>query len=439
MADQQDAATAGPDDSSRDPLPSSDVGSSGDGSPPASTGHGGGVSTALPRLDESSRWQALAGITAQRQVPHQAPNVAQQEEVPQQQQGQHRENRVQHKQQQQQQQVRAQSPPRIKLGPTTVRGSREIEIPRAQTSTGSAPRMALNSTVKDRPWQDKSVSNATHEQAPQTPRPPTTPTQPIPGTETVSADSDTSSLASSSRASSPASTHANPPIRIPKIAPLSSTPHAMFSHTRAHDTSPQPPPSEQPEQQPQAFAQAPEPVTAQQQPSLVELARGLEGMYVDEFANVLGWDGRVLGRVAGDLPAMVGRPVTASGEVYDPDGNRAGYVVENDMLADSVPESRPLDSLAGQGLQVDHLGNILDANGRMIGHLNGAKEREARGDETCTKSNEEVLQPPSSRPSAPNPSEIYLDVKSTMDGIQIILKIPTVFGREGRPPQVHIS
>jgi hypothetical protein len=42
-------------------------------------------------------------------------------------------------------------------------------------------------------------------------------------------------------------------------------------------------------------------------------------------------------------------------------------------------------------------------------------------------------------PPPPSTSEIYLDVKSTMDGIQIIMKIPTVFNREGRMPRVHIS
>ena len=37
-------------------------------------------------------------------------------------------------------------------------------------------------------------------------------------------------------------------------------------------------------------------------PSPSELARGLEGKFVDEFGNILDWDGTVLGRVDGDLP-----------------------------------------------------------------------------------------------------------------------------------------
>jgi hypothetical protein len=185
-------------------------------------------------------------------------------------------------------------------------------------------------------------------------------------------------------------------------------------------------------------------------------------MYVDEFGNVLDWEGHVLGRVEGDLPAMVGRPVSASGEVFGEDGDVAGRVVEKEALEDGVPEPRPLDSLAGTGLTVDHLGNILDGAGRVIGHLNGdaqegmrggrqgaeqRQQREREGDDAAQQphhhppedASSSTLQPPSSRPSAPSTSEIYLDVKSTMDGIQIIMKIPTVFNREGRMPRVHIS
>jgi hypothetical protein len=170
-------------------------------------------------------------------------------------------------------------------------------------------------------------------------------------------------------------------------------------------------------------------------------------MYVDEFGNVLDWEGHVLGRVEGDLPAMVGRPVSASGAVVGEDGVVAGYVVENETLVDEVPEPRSLDSLAGTGLKVDHIGNILDGEGRVIGHLNAGAQEEGgqsgsgqqRSQQQHHPQGESTLEPPSSRPSAPSPSEIYLDVKSTMDGIQIIMKIPTVFNRDGRMPQVHIS
>ncbi|UKZ66104.1 uncharacterized protein TrAtP1_007286 [Trichoderma atroviride] len=46
---------------------------------------------------------------------------------------------------------------------------------------------------------------------------------------------------------------------------------------------------------------------------LAELAQGLVGKFVDEFGNILDWDGTVLGSVEGDLPSMVGRPVSESG------------------------------------------------------------------------------------------------------------------------------
>jgi hypothetical protein len=158
------------------------------------------------------------------------------------------------------------------------------------------------------------------------------------------------------------------------------------------------------------------------------LAEGLEGKYVDEFGNVLDWDGTVKGRVEGDLPSMVGRPVAANGDVLDADGEVVGHVSENH-------DQPPLKELDG-GLRVDDMGNIYSSEGSIIGKLN----------EPPTKTEEE--QPPTAEAkekhkeqkpcgcsapqpaSAPRPSEIYLDVKSTFDGIQIILKIPTIFNQE---------
>lgn len=143
--------------------------------------------------------------------------------------------------------------------------------------------------------------------------------------------------------------------------------------------------------------------SADQSPEV--LAEGLEGKFVDEFGNILDWDGTVLGRVSGDLPSMVGRPVSASGEIQDTDGEVVGYVSENYAKP-------PLKPLAGN-LKTDEEGNIYNGEGQIIGKLNSppGKEKEE----------------PSNKSAAPSPSELYLDVKSTHDGIQLIIKIPTVF------------
>ncbi|KAF9765941.1 hypothetical protein IL306_001678 [Fusarium sp. DS 682] len=168
-----------------------------------------------------------------------------------------------------------------------------------------------------------------------------------------------------------------------------------------------------------------------------KLAAGLDGKYVDEFGNILDWDGTVLGRVEGDLPSMVGRPVMPDGKILDEDGEVAGHVCENYIK----PALKPL---AAGGLKVDDEGNIYDEQGNRIGKLdkpmptqngtdkvseNKDKEREqAQGvGSTGTTTNNNNANP---KPSgAPRPDELFLDVKSTYDGIQLIIKIPTVFNR----------
>ncbi|KAK7414245.1 hypothetical protein QQX98_006940 [Neonectria punicea] len=175
-------------------------------------------------------------------------------------------------------------------------------------------------------------------------------------------------------------------------------------------------------------------------PSPAELAKGLEGRYVDEFGNILDWDGTVLGRVDGDLPSMVGRPVAGTGEIQDVDGAVVGHVCENY----STPALKPL----GGGLQVDEHGNIYNDRGAVVGKLNAPMA--ADDDDSSGKDkgkgkdkDKDASKPAQNRPppnngpkqaSAPRPDEIYLDVKSTFEGIQLIIKIPTVFTRDTRAP-----
>lgn len=176
----------------------------------------------------------------------------------------------------------------------------------------------------------------------------------------------------------------------------------------------------------------PEPRPASTDQSPASLAKGLEGKYVDEFGNILDWNGTVLGRVEGDLPSMVGRPVSESGEIHDADGEAVGYVSENYAKP-------PLKELDG-GLRVDDEGNIFNADGIAIGKLNEPpkKQEEAAEDAQAPKeeSSSSCGAPKNQQnPAVPNPSEIYLDVKSTFDGIQIILKIPTIFNQEHSNPR----
>lgn len=187
-------------------------------------------------------------------------------------------------------------------------------------------------------------------------------------------------------------------------------------------------------------------------PNLAELAANLEGKYVDEFGNVLDWDGRVLGRVEGDLPSMIGRPVAATGEVLSEDDEVVGYVAENETIQPAVPPPRPIHGM-GNGLKVDHLGNILDQDDNVVGHFNSdhmgkaLEQKEQAGQSGTTNSQDQGdagqqgsdARSRNPKPTAaPSPSEIYLDVKSTNDGVQLIIKIPTVFNGGGGP-NIHIS
>ncbi|KAH8123840.1 hypothetical protein FP744_10000845 [Trichoderma asperellum] len=154
---------------------------------------------------------------------------------------------------------------------------------------------------------------------------------------------------------------------------------------------------------------------------LAELAQGLVGKFIDEFGNILDWDGTVLGSVEGDLPAMVGRPVSESGEIFDNAGEVVGYVSEN--------HTRPkLKDLEG-GLRIDGDGNIYNKEGKIVGKMNGPSPEEGEGGSGQHKANEGGKSQDAGKANeeTPGPSEVYLDVKSTHDGIQLIIKIPTVF------------
>lgn len=157
---------------------------------------------------------------------------------------------------------------------------------------------------------------------------------------------------------------------------------------------------------------------------LASRAQGLVGKFVDEFGNILDWDGTVLGSVGGDLPSMVGRPVSESGEILDNAGEVVGYVLEN--------HTRPtLHDLEG-GLKIDGDGNIYNKNGDIVGKMNGPStgKDEAPGQQGTDESKTAPETPGKANDAKPSPSEVYLDVKSTHDGIQLIIKIPTCFKNE---------
>ncbi|KAH8649120.1 hypothetical protein BX600DRAFT_110411 [Xylariales sp. PMI_506] len=200
------------------------------------------------------------------------------------------------------------------------------------------------------------------------------------------------------------------------------------------------------------------PITSQPPPDLSRLAHGLGGFTVDDVGCVVNDEGKVLGHVTGDLPALVGRKVADNGEIYGDRGELIGFVTEN-LTGHPPPEATPLPG----GLTVDIDGNIRDRSGNIIGALNNhrrpqgntnkeegpqpskaispltspQKEKPQPGANATGDAKEET--PKGEKDEKENngiPADIFLDVKSTADGIQLTIRIPTVFKQETRQTTV---
>lgn len=220
----------------------------------------------------------------------------------------------------------------------------------------------------------------------------------------------------------------------------------------------------------------------------------LVGKVIDEWGDIVDDDGEVLGRVEGDLPSMIGRKISnARGDVFGDDGKLLGYVAQlgagqghpkspkQEVPTWSMNEVEKAMALAGKGpggLRVDPYGNILDAEGNSVGSFHdnisgfGRKSGAFPGDTTSNDSSGEskAQTKPQARPRQPkanptpksekpegtaterrdkaqsqrkeedplNPSDIFLDVKSTTEGIQLTIRIPTVFNSGGQPARPKI-
>lgn len=214
----------------------------------------------------------------------------------------------------------------------------------------------------------------------------------------------------------------------------------------------------------------------------------LVGKTIDEFGDILDDEGAVLGRVEGDLPSMVGRTISnARGDVLGDEDELLGYVAEVETGEGQQQESKQQPptwdlaevmkamAAAGQGpggLRVDPFGNILDAEGNVVGsfhdnktgfgkkageggHRESSKARSqpsssarkpktaGSGDEAESSSESHARENAQSHRKEPeerkpSPSDIFLDVKSTTEGIQLTIRIPTVFNNSGQPAQPKV-
>lgn len=221
----------------------------------------------------------------------------------------------------------------------------------------------------------------------------------------------------------------------------------------------------------------------------------LVGKKIDDFGEIVDEDKTVLGRVEGDLPSMVGRTISnGRGDVLGDDGELLGYVAEVETGKGQQKQSEPqhptwdlgevMKAMAAKGdgpggLRVDPFGNILDREGNVVGSFHdnrtgfGSKKapgggngndggskarsqssqpREATGENKSDEQagpSESQSQPPRNAQSFRNqpeerkesPSDIFMDVKSTTEGIQLTIRIPTVFNTGGQPlaPKIVFS
>lgn len=218
----------------------------------------------------------------------------------------------------------------------------------------------------------------------------------------------------------------------------------------------------------------------------------LVGKKIGGFGDILDEDGSVLGRVEGDLPSMVGRTISnARGDVLGDDGELLGYVAEVETgegqqkppkqqqptwSLEEVMKAMDAQGKGPGGLRVDALGNILDGEGNVVGsfhdnrsgfgrknaqgssdgNADGGKPRsqESQSEEAPQGSKSDEQAGSSSTQSQPkvnaqshrnqpeerkeSPSDIFLDVKSTTEGIQLTIRIPTVFNNGGQQLQPKI-
>ncbi|KAK3324121.1 hypothetical protein B0T19DRAFT_222303 [Cercophora scortea] len=228
----------------------------------------------------------------------------------------------------------------------------------------------------------------------------------------------------------------------------------------------------------------------------------LMGKPVNEYGDIVDdKTGQLLARAGGDLPSMVGRHVSnRQGDILGDDGELLGYVADIEIEKKNGPQSpKSLFEIMGRSkasLMVDHQGNILDAEGNIVGKFHdnnnplhrAAREEEEKkrkeeptpkqperepppppppaataGPASSSEQEQNATQPPEAGQGKPNPprrteeerrenaaawrkenpgespSDIFLDVKSTTEGIQLTIRIPTVFGSQQMRPNISFS
>lgn len=274
------------------------------------------------------------------------------------------------------------------------------------------------------------------------------------------------------------------------VAPIGKIPGISSIHPTQSNPQPTPPPEDD-----KAMPRKP-PVHEIQKDHLVGKKIDEFGDVVDDDGSILG---RVEGDLPSMIGRRISN---ARGDVLGDDGELLGYVAElgaGESEKNSSKQQIPTWSLADVmkamaaagngpgGLRVDPFGNILDPEGNIVGSFHdnisgfGKKNPAAAfGDHSPQRESPKVVKDAKEskprRPQEPqpketplqdqkteetagsspqkeprenaqshrkedpkeSPSDIFLDVKSTTEGIQLTIRIPTVFNSGGQPAQPKI-
>lgn len=135
----------------------------------------------------------------------------------------------------------------------------------------------------------------------------------------------------------------------------------------------------------------------------------LVGKTVDGYGNIVDSSGKLVGKASGDITEMVGRTVDESGNIVSSTGDIIGHVTEN----------------IGLGKILD-TGDVVDDKGNVFGKARSNFKPSPVVDSGDTEP-KKLHMGPGLGTEIDHPTDIFLNVQSTREGISITIRIPTGF------------
>ncbi|KAK0641513.1 hypothetical protein B0T16DRAFT_515751 [Cercophora newfieldiana] len=159
----------------------------------------------------------------------------------------------------------------------------------------------------------------------------------------------------------------------------------------------------------------------------------LRGKTVDESGDIRDdKTGQLLARAGGDLPSIVGRKVSNSqGDILGDDGELLGKRREEELERER--EKERMERGEGKGAEEEKGGED------PVPQQPEQEKKQERPPRRTEEERRENAQAWRKENPGESPSDIFLDVKSTTEGIQLTIRIPTVFGGQQVRPNISFS